>query len=338
METLGRPTGEARLPGPRFDIARLVVVPRPLLLALIVGLASLVVFASFPPRPIIFHVLQKLAHPSVFGLIAVSVLVLELQRVPPRSRAWFGYLIALAVAIALGGLTEILQNFTHRDPSLRDVGLDARGALCALILAAAFDRRLWTGERPRLTRAACAGLGVALAVFIYFPLGLAAAAYANRFHNFPVLFTPASRLDLYFIEPDAHPAGRVSLVRPDAGRYALRVPLIERPYAGVWFFEPSPDWRGYSTLVVDATNPGTVDLKLSIRVHDRHHNWTYADRFNAEYPIPPGARRVIAIPLLAIEGAPRGRPMDMAHIAAIMLFRAGTGGPTEFLLNSMALQ
>jgi VanZ family protein len=338
METVDRPTGETRKPGSRFDIARLVVVPRPLLLALIVVLASLVVFASFPPRPIILHVLQKLAHPTVFGVIAVSVLVLELQRAPPRSRAWFGYLIALAVAVGLGGLTEILQNFTHRDPSLRDVGLDARGALCALALTAAFDRRLWTGKRPRLTRAACASLGIVLAVVIYFPLGLAAASYANRHRNFPVLFTPASRLDLYFIAPDIHPATRVELTGQDAGRYALLVPLIERPYAGVTLFEPSPDWRGYSTLVVDLTNPGSVDLKLIIRVHDRHHNGIYADRYNADYSIPPGTRRVITTPLAAIESAPRGRSMDMAHIAAIMLFRTGAGGPPALLLNEIALQ
>jgi len=325
-------------PDSRFDVDRLVILPRSLLLALIAALAALVVFASFPPRPIILHVLQKLAHPSVFGVIAVSVLVLELQRSPPRSRAWFDYLTALAAAVALGGLTEILQNFTHRDPSLRDVGLDARGALCALIFAAAFDRRLWTGRRSRLARATCAGLGVAIAVVIYYPFGLAVAAYANRYHNFPVLFAPASRLDLYFIEPDVHPAARLTLVGPDAGHYALRVPLVERPYAGVWFFEPSPDWRGYTTLVVDVTNPGPVELRLAIRVHDRHHNLSYADRYNADYSIAPGTRRVITTALEAIEGAPRGRSMDMAHIAGIMLFRAGTGGPAEFLLNGIALQ
>jgi VanZ family protein len=315
-----------------------VVLPRPLLLALIAGLASLVVFASFPPRPVIFHVLQKLAHPTVFGVIAVSVLVLELQQAPPRRRAWLGYLIAFAVAVALGGLTEILQNFTHRDPSLRDVGLDARGALCALLFAAVFDRRLCSDVRPRLTRAVYLALGAVLAVVICIPLGWAVASYANRYRNFPVLFTPASRLDLYFIAADLHPATRVALAGPDAGRYALRVPLVERPYAGVSFFEPSPDWRGYSTLVVDVTNPGTVELKLSVRVHDRHHNWTYIDRYTGEFPIAPGERRVIAIPLAAIESAPHGRSMDMAHIAGVMLFRAGAGGPPAFLLHGMALQ
>jgi len=336
-DTPGR-TGEARppAPGPGIDVEQLTALPRPLLFALIAGLALLVVFASLPPRPIIFHVLQKLAHPTVFGTIAVSVLVLQLQRPTARSAA-VEYLVAFVVTVALGAATEIGQHFTHRDPSLRDVGLDARGALCALAFAAAFDRRLWE-IRARFARAAYLALGAVLAVIICLPLGWTVASYANRYRNFPVLFTPASALDLFFVAASAHPPERVPLAAPGGGGYTLRVPLIDRPYAGVWFTEPSPDWRGFSSLVVDVTNPGTVDLELSVRVHDQRHNWSFADRFNARYPVPPGARRAIAIPLATIENAPRGRLMDLAHIAGIMVFRAGAGGPPAFLLNRIALE
>jgi VanZ family protein len=297
-----------------------------------------VVFASLPPRPVIFQVLQKLAHPTVFGLIAISVLVLELKRAVPLRPPALGYLIAFAVAVAIGGATEVGQMFTHRDPSLRDVGLDARGALCALAFAAAFDRRLRAGRRPRRARALYLSLGAALAVVIAVPLGWAVASYANRYRNFPVLFTPASALDLYFIAPAAHPVKRVPLAGSGAGRYALRVPLVGRPYAGVAFIEPSSDWRGYTTLVVEVTNPGPADLDINVRVHDRHHDQSHADRYNAHYSIAAGERRVIAAPLAAIERAPRGRAMDLAHIAGIVLFRAGDGGPPAFLLHRIALE
>ena len=113
---------------PRFDVARLTVIRPPILVAAILALALLVVFAELPGRPLILHTLQKLAHPGVFGMIAVGVLVLARQRTAGRRGPWFDYLVAFLVAVAIGGATEIGQLFTHRDPSLRDVGLDARGA------------------------------------------------------------------------------------------------------------------------------------------------------------------------------------------------------------------
>ena len=119
---------------------------------------------------------------------------------------------------------------------------------------------------------------------------------------------------------------------------ALRVPLTGRVYPGVNLEEPSPDWRGFSTLVVEVTNPTKFELHLAIRVHDRTHQQSFDDRFNMAVQLGAGERRRIEIPLETIRTAPNGRTMDMAHIAGVMVFRDSPGGAREFWLNRVELR
>jgi VanZ family protein len=326
---------------PRLDIARLTVIRSPFLVAAIIGLALLVVFGELPGRPLILHVLQKLGHPGVFGMIALGVLVLARQRPEAGRAVWLDYLAAFLTAVAIGAVTEVGQIFTHRDPSLRDVGLDARGAACALALAASFDVRCRPGRTPGRWRALYLGAAALLAAVILTPLAMTIAGYGVRNERFPALFVPATRLDLLFVsgvgakpELSAVPA---ALARTP-GETALRVPLVTRPYAGVSLDEPSPDWRGFTTLAVELSNPGRTDLALSIRVHDRAHTYAYEDRFNAEVTVPAGRRVTLEFPLETIRMAPHGRALDLGHVANLMLFRAGPDGPREYWLHRVELR
>ncbi len=325
---------------PRYDVARLTVIRAPFLVAAILGLALLVVFGELPGRPLILHALQKLGHPGVFGMIALGVLVLERQRAPDR-RPWLDYAVAFAVAIAIGGMTELGQIFTHRDPSWRDVGLDARGAACALALVAAFDVRCRPGRFPGRWRALYLGASAVLAAVILTPLAWATAGYALRSHRFPALFEPATRLDLLFLSSSSGRLERFAVPANLArapGEMALRVPLVARPTAGVSLDEPMADWTGYTALVIEVTNPGRTDLDLNVRVHDRATNFTFEDRFNAETAIAPGQRMTLEYPLATIRAAPRGRPLDLAHVAGVALFRSGPDGPREFWLHRVELR
>ncbi len=326
---------------PRLDIARLTVIRPPFLVAAILGLALVVVFIELPGRPLILHVVQKLGHPGVFGVIALSVLVLARQR-PALGRAtWIDYLVAFLIAVAIGGATEIGQIFTHRDPSVRDVGLDARGAACALALAAAFDVRCRLRRHPGRWRALYLATAGVLAAIILTPLAWTVAAYALRAERFPALFVPATRLDLAFLSGSSGKLERFAVPASPGrtpGEMALRVPLVSRPYAGVTLDEPPPDWSGYHTLVVEVTNPGRTDLDFNVRVHDREHNYTFEDRFNAEVSIPAGRRQTLEFALETIRAAPRGRPLDLGHVAGITLFRSGADGPREFWLHRIELR
>lgn len=326
---------------PRFDVARLTVIRPPFLVVAILGLALLVVFGELPGRPLLLHVLQKLGHPAVFGMIALGVLVLERQRAGARRGVWFDYLLAFAVAVTIGGATELGQIFTHRDPSLRDIGLDARGAACALALAAAFDIRCRSGRWARHGRTLYVALAALLGAVILTPLAWTIAGYTVRSLRFPTLFVPATRLDLLFVSSTAGKLERMQIppaLARAAGETALRVPLIARPYAGVTLDEPQPDWSGYRTLAVEVTNPGRAELMLTVRVHDRAHNGTFDDRFQAEVAIPAGSRQTLEFPLETIRTAPRGRALDLAHLAGVMLFRNGPDGPREFWLHRVELR
>jgi VanZ family protein len=326
---------------PRLDVARLTVIRPPFLVAAILGLALLVVFGELPGRPLILHVLQKLGHPGVFGMIALGVLVLARQRPGPGRAPWLDYLAAFLIAVAIGGATEIGQIFTHRDPSLRDIGLDGRGAACALALAAAFDVRCRRGSHPGRWRALYLAAAALLGAIILTPLAWTIAGYAVRSQRFPALFVPASRLDLLFLSGSSGRLERIPVPAAFArtpGEMALRVPLVTRPYAGVTLDEPRPDWSGYRTLLVEVTNPGRTELDFNIRVHDREHNSAFEDRFNAEISIPAGRRQTLEFPLEAIRAAPRGRPLDLSHVAGVVLFRTGPDGPREFWLHRVELR
>ena len=333
--------GVARAPESRFDVAQLAGISQPLLVALIAALAALVVFVALPGRPLILHVVQKLGHPGVFALIALSVLALRRRRATAELTPWRDYLIAFASCVLLGAATEIAQSYTHRDPAVRDVGLDARGALCALALAAAFDRRLRPRRRAGLARGACLALSAGTAGLILAPLAWSVAAYVHRAYEFPVLFYPGSALDLYFVQPANSWVPlhlKAAAGAPPAAAPGLLVPLVGEPYAGVELAEPSADWRGYRSLLIDVTNPGPQLLALQVRVDDRGASRAFADRYNGEFQIAAGERSVVRIPLQSIAGAPSDRKLDLSAIARIILFRSGPDGPPALLLHRVTLE
>jgi hypothetical protein len=326
-----------------IDVERLARVPALLLKAAIVALASLVVFVALPARPLMLHVVQKLGHPGVFGLVAICVIALRRRRPRAEHSALPDYATALITCILLGGLTELLQFLTHRDPAFRDVWLDARGALAALALCAAFDHRTWFARRPRLSRALFGALAVAIAVVILTPLGVSIAAYAHRADRFPVLFTPARDLDFYFLEPD-NCGPLVRLHVPAVGNLpsspALQVPLTRADYSGIEFVEPSPDWRGYHSLVIDLTNPGQSPVTLVLRIDDRADRPPVADRYGEEFTLPPGTRAALRVPFEGLR-TPGGRPLRLGSITRLLLFHVAAEDdrkPGSFLLQRITLE
>jgi hypothetical protein len=332
------------MPGPHparppFDVAALGRVPAWLLVVAITALAALVVFAAFPPRPQILHVLQKLGHPSVFGLIALASLGLLRRRAGAARGVVTDYLTAFGICLLLGGTTELLQIWTHRDPALRDVGLDARGALCALALGAAFDARAWPVGRRALARGGYALAALALAALILAPLAWSVAAYGYRAHRFPVLADAASDLALYFVQADGLATPRRVAVPSAAGapRYAVEIPLGRQPYGGLELTEPEADWRGYQELDIELTNPGNALVACAVRVDDRIRSPAYPDRYTAEFRLEPRVRTSIRIRFDELR-TPAGRALDLSSIARVFVFYTGPRPGRPILLNRVSLR
>jgi hypothetical protein len=169
---------------------------------------------------------------------------------------------------------------------------------------------------------------VVAAAIVSAPVLWCAAAYANRCIAFPVLARFASPLDVYFLS-----GGEFERT---AGR-TLRVRLVQGAYPGVALDEPAPDWRGYTKLRVVVTNPGDSPLAFTVRVHDRQHDNRYEDRYNGAFTLPPGRTTALVIPLEAIGSAPRGRRLDLAHVAGVILFSNEHAVGREFVLERVAL-
>lgn len=304
-------------------------------------LATVVVFVDIPNTSKFMHVLHKTGHPTVFGLVAVLVLLLVATRKSFAERpAWARYAVAFVITVVIGAMTEIAQLFTNRGAAVADVVSDAIGAAACLAWhAAIFSKRglqNQSGSNPVLVMIASLLSLVALA-----PLLWCLGAYAARDTLFPVILQNPSRLDMYFVSSET---GNVSVrkmadseTQQDAA-LAVRVAINQGRYPGISLTEPYPGWRHFKTLAVDITNPGQQQIELVIRIHDRQHNYQYEDRFNRAFIIGAGLRTTVEIPLLDVEHSPKGRLMNLDAIANLAIFALQPVTDGEFLVHKVWLR
>jgi hypothetical protein len=262
---------------------------------------------------------QSLAHAVVFALLAT--LLLRATHVS-EMRTWL-------LLVIFGAATELLQLFTGRQASAGDFVNDLLGSSAAVLAHVGIRRRARTQV---LMAAACTMVAIA-------PFAWSIAAYTQRALRFPVLFRYDTPLDLYFLERSGTRSRSVlPSICADTRPSALRIRLSADRYAGILLLEPITQWRSMLAMEIYLSNPGPADLTLTVRVHDRLHDWTYADRYNQEYVLPAGARRVIRVSSRELlQGPTNGRHLNLSQIAGIAIFRASTGVPTDICLESIAL-
>jgi VanZ family protein len=264
------------------------------------------------PYPHLYGVVENCAHPLIFAVIAL----IALGRLSPWSGRsvrppWQAYFLVLGVALLLGATTETIQRFIGRDCSLEDLINDLLGASFTATLHAWWHLR----GRPQkeLVRKALLIAAALCAVLIGLPLVWAGAAYAHRTLQLPVLWRAGDLLDSYFVSTNG----------PD--------------YPGVTFDEPWPDWSQADELRVTVRNLDAAAVRISLRVNDRQHNYAFADRYNAEFEIPPQSRQTLSVPISAIEHAPKGRLMNLRQIANLELFRQATDIARVVLVEEVRL-
>ncbi len=279
--------------------------------------------------------LHDFGHAPLFGAFALVVLAML-----PGRHTWHRYLIAFVIAVACGAAVEVVQALIGRDAEWTDLATDAAGAGSALLFLAAWrlDARAGRRLQARLLAGSVASILLLLAAA---PLLHAGAAHLLREHRFPVLLQADTALDAYYLSGGGNRIERRPL--PDPWRrhgdtLAYRVELQPVAWSGFTHAEPSPDWRGYKTLVLTLVNPAEEALDLTLRVHDQRHNRLYSDRFNRALHLPAQATTEVRVPLAEIAAAPQGREMDMARIAGLMLFVAEADSrPREFYVTGIRL-
>jgi VanZ family protein len=282
-----------------------------LLATLVVALSALALVAKFPSQPLIFVELNNAAHAPVFG--ALAIVWLQILRRHSALGRWQRYIAACALSIVIGGLIELIQPVFNRGSERLDLITDALGAFTALVAMAAYELR-----RPGLFSLAAIAF-----VPVLWPLGEAALAYHQRAKGFPTLLGYDANTEQYFIHSNGIEVDAARL--PSAWRRAddpqsYRIRIRSGSYPRITLIEPQPDWRGYSKLMLDVTNPERVPLTLTLRVHDEAHDKRAADRFNRRFTLAPYERRVLVFPMVEVASSPASRGMDMSRIASVIVF------------------
>jgi hypothetical protein len=288
------------------------------------------------------------SHGPIFAAVAVIIAAWLRARADERgvAAAWPAWVIgvqALLATVALGIVVEYLQGLQDRPPSAFDVMTDTAGAAAGLALWL-----LWTRPRPDGgatrdpdVRWALVAIALAGMAFVAWRPMQAAAAYAQRLAQFPVLAQFERTRDLYFVTPDGTGTGIAELPAPWSqrpGERALRLEFDAAHPPAVQIVEPSPDWRGYSVVAADLTNPGDTEILLVFRILDAGHDWTHADRFNLPFVVPPRTRVTVRASLTAVESAPAARRMDMARITNVMLFGRNNPAGGELYVSRLWLE
>jgi hypothetical protein len=106
------------------------------------------------------------------------------------------------------------------------------------------------------------------------------------------------------------------------GKCSLRVQLSTDRYSGVHLKYFPENWKGAKSFRFSVYNPLDQELSLTCRINDKKHEAgkrRYSDRFNRLYKLPSGWT-TIDIDVQDIRCAPKGRRMDMGHIAGLGIF------------------
>jgi hypothetical protein len=301
---------------------------RLLLLVLFIIVASALLFVPLPmPGSYAGRTIENAGHMPLFlfgTLFVIAVLRHDFKLAGARL-----YAIAGLIGVAAGFVSEAIQKPLRRDASWEDAFEDVVGVVCALALHAALSRpnRLKVMARVLLLSVAL----VCLVVYVT-PIVNMTRAYMHRSKHFPVLATFDSRAQLFWIVGYG--------INREIHDGALDVTFERDRFPGFSFFEPEPDWSRFKTLVIDVENPDAEMLHLGVRVHDagRHRGRRFIDRFNRNFEIPAGARRVLAISLEDIRRGPRDRLMNMAQISDVTLFMNRQEGARHLRLHQMRLE
>lgn len=296
------------------------------------GSLSLLLFVEVPGHGLWHRALLDSAHAPIFAAVAVLLL---LMRAPAARTRRSAYVIAFVAALMLGILIEFVQSLGGRPGSVFDVMTDAAGAATGLALWSLIQRRRGDHAWPVMA-IALAGI-----TFVAWPPLQAARAYAHRAVVFPTIVDFRGPNGLPFVTTEGSPARIANMPAPwaqGADERALCIRYDEQHVPAMRILEPQADWRGYSIVAVDITNPAERELQLTFRVFDATHDWSHSDRLNLPLVIPPQTRTTIRVALAAIESAPQGRPMDLARIADVMLFGRPGQSPAELYVSRIWLE
>ncbi len=272
-------------------------------------------------------------HVPVFGAVALSLYFAT------ATKADWGFpqrvATVLVIVFVLSILSEAAQIPGPRDASVQDLVSDWLGAAAVLFFARAFGTDKAISRGGRVTYAL---IGTAVLLFALSSLIGVSAAYIERGYQRPVLVSFDAHFGRYFRRTQH---ASLQLIGDPANAQKLaKITLNDGAWPGVTFHDIWPDWRSYSTLIIEFGLEGDAPLDVNVRVHDRKHrlgDQPYGDRFNRSLTLRQ-SRYTMRIPLEDIRDAPKGRQMNLSQIDGIVIFCSSKNVGRSFQLLEIRLE
>lgn len=304
---------------------------------------ALVTLVQLPGDMMLWREIQNTGHIPVFGLLTLIALFLNRTTgLTARHNIAQEYLIALTAILVTGITIELVQPAIGRDADIGDVLRNLVGSVSFLGLFAAIDTRLggFWGTKKRIWRNTLAGLSLLLLITALIPASGLLLSQIQRDRAFPVLIDFDAQWPQAYLSIQNARLSRVDA--PDswpayANTTVAQITLQPAPYPGITLEEPSSDWSGFSRLAFHVYSEEPQAYRLTLRIHDRQHNYRFEDRYNATFTIVPGDN-LIHIPIETIRSAPATRAMDMTAIKNLMIFAIGPERPLQFYLSDIQLK
>jgi hypothetical protein len=277
-------------------------------------------------------------HAPLFGVIALLFLWVARGREGLQRRgASVPYLVAFGAAVVVGVASEAVQFFAPRDSDPVDLVRNAVGAAAFLVFVGTMDAAL----RQRLgglARLALRAVCLLAIVAVFLPVVTIGVVYAQRARAMPVVCDLDANWSGALIELvnaeltfDSPPPGW------NASGQVARLVLYPARHPRIQIEEPYPDWSEHRRLRFELFLDGPHPQKLTLRIHDGHHDHRRGDRFNRKLRLQPGFT-AIEVELDDVRTAPRKREMDMRLIRSVQLYATDPTEPVRFYLSDLRLE
>lgn len=255
-------------------------------------------------------------HDSVHTLAAFLATALAISLLKPEQIKGLQLAQIGGALFAAGIAVELIQPSFGRSASFTDIYYNFVGIVAALAIGA--SRKFKTPQRIG-THLLC----IFLIASSFTVPAIGALTLHKRNESLPSLlnFEESWQQRLY----RAGGSANLSITsRPQGWENSsttLKVDFQKTNYPGFSIPHIYPDWRGFDTIKLSVFSKNDEAQRITIRVHDEHHNQRYQDRYNENFVIQPGLNQLI-IELNAIKQRPEGRDMDMENIAGLAMFSA----------------
>ncbi len=244
------------------------------------------------------------------------------------------FLIALAIAITIGILSELAQRLSGRTADITDVYRDLSGA-ATMLIALLFFSASRSAERGSLKRLTLQILASAIAVLVILPLVFWTGALLFERSRHPVVLDFDSRYSRYRYSPIN---AEVTLVRVPAERDTMQAELLlsKRGRSGLAIQTAKYDWSNESMLVFSAEVVEGSTASLSIHINDETNLGNFTDTDSGSVTLSDG-RREYRVPVLStIREAGRGD--DLTSIRQLVILARDKQAGARLRLDDIRLE